>query len=490
MKKIIIIGAGIAGMSVGIYARKNGYDVTIYEMHSLPGGMCTAWKRKGFTFEGCLHFMGVGGTSPFQDVYRIWKELGVLPGTKMIYHEVINTHKDTSGRTLNFYTDIHRLEKELRSLSSADKKEIKTLCKAAQRCSWFIRSSRKNPLLFLLKAVNILRGIMILKKYGEFNVGEYAVRFQDPLIRDALTNFFVYPDIPCVQIFFFLAMFHLKSIGYPEGSSLSFAKKIEGIFCELNGKIEYKKKVKRINVTDGRVTGIELDDGTVKTADIIISACDGHSTLFDMLGDRFTTPAIRERYATQPLYQSFIQVSLGVNRDMTGISHAVKVEVETPFEIAGELQKFLWYQHYAFDPTLSPKGKTAITILYPSQLNWWEKIGYRNEKYNEEKKKILDSTISQLEQVLPGISGQIEISDVATPLTTVRYTNNWKASLGFMLTKKIIKELMMNPQYTLPGIDNFYMIGQWVKGMSLIMAAESGKDVVKKICETDHIKFK
>ena len=53
MRKIIIIGAGIAGLSAGIYARKNGYDATIYEMHYLPGGMCTAWKRKGFTADSC-----------------------------------------------------------------------------------------------------------------------------------------------------------------------------------------------------------------------------------------------------------------------------------------------------------------------------------------------------------------------------------------------------------------------------------------------------
>ena len=48
MKKIIIIGAGIAGLSAGIYALKNGFDVTIYESHFLPGGMCTAWQRRGW----------------------------------------------------------------------------------------------------------------------------------------------------------------------------------------------------------------------------------------------------------------------------------------------------------------------------------------------------------------------------------------------------------------------------------------------------------
>jgi uncharacterized protein with NAD-binding domain and iron-sulfur cluster len=43
-KKIIIIGAGMAGLSAGCYARMNGYEAEIYESHSLPGGLCAAWS--------------------------------------------------------------------------------------------------------------------------------------------------------------------------------------------------------------------------------------------------------------------------------------------------------------------------------------------------------------------------------------------------------------------------------------------------------------
>ena len=46
-KKVIVIGAGIAGLSAGCYARMNGYDAEIYEAHTQPGGLCTSWKRQG-----------------------------------------------------------------------------------------------------------------------------------------------------------------------------------------------------------------------------------------------------------------------------------------------------------------------------------------------------------------------------------------------------------------------------------------------------------
>ena len=150
----------------------------------------------------------------------------------------------------------------------------------------------------------------------------------------------------------------------------------------------------------------------------------------------------------------------------------------------------MWYQHYAFDPTIAPQGKTSVTVLYPFDLAWWEKLGYASEEYEAEKKKILHTTIDQLEQVLPGISSQIEVSDVATPFTMIRYTNNWKAALSFLMTKETAESMYAKTEYTLPGLDNFYMTGQWVKGLGLPTAATSGKEVIQEICRADGRKFR
>jgi phytoene dehydrogenase-like protein len=54
---IVIIGAGIAGLAAGCYAQMNGYRSQIFEMHDQPGGLCTAWQRQGFVFDGCIHYI-------------------------------------------------------------------------------------------------------------------------------------------------------------------------------------------------------------------------------------------------------------------------------------------------------------------------------------------------------------------------------------------------------------------------------------------------
>ena len=79
---------------------------------------------------------------------------------------------------------------------------------------------------------------------------------------------------------------------------------------------------------------------------------------------------------------------------------------------------------------------------------------------------------------------------MATPFTTLRYTHNWQAALGFILTKTLAAEMTTKTQYTLSGLDQFYMIGQWVKGFGVPMAASSGKEVIQQVCAADGIKFR
>jgi len=71
-----VIGGGIAGLASGIYARTSGHDTTVFEMHTRPGGVCTAWERGGYLFDGCLHWL-VGGKpgTPFR---RLWDEAGAV----------------------------------------------------------------------------------------------------------------------------------------------------------------------------------------------------------------------------------------------------------------------------------------------------------------------------------------------------------------------------------------------------------------------------
>jgi hypothetical protein len=78
--KVIIIGSGIAGLSCGCYLQMNGIQTEILEASLLPGGLCTAWHRGPYVFDGCLRWLM--GAQPPSAFHQVWAELGAIAGRK------------------------------------------------------------------------------------------------------------------------------------------------------------------------------------------------------------------------------------------------------------------------------------------------------------------------------------------------------------------------------------------------------------------------
>jgi phytoene dehydrogenase-like protein len=167
-KRIIIIGGGIAGLSAGIYAKLNEFDSEIIEMHSITGGQCTAWDRKGYRFDYCLHWLVGTRKGPFND---IWKETNVLnEDVVIIDHEIHTKVIDSAGREFIIYTDLNRWEKYLSDLAPEDSNKIKKMC-SDMRKSAFLQPFSDPP--GLRKPGNTFKSIfamipvfILFMKYG------------------------------------------------------------------------------------------------------------------------------------------------------------------------------------------------------------------------------------------------------------------------------------------------------------------------------------
>ena len=116
-RSILIIGAGIGGLATGC-AQMNGYRARILEMHTRPGGLCTAWGRHGYIIDGCIH--NLGGTSPRSVFHQLWRELGVVPKISFHGYEELVTVERSDGPPLVVYTDLDRLSAHMKELSPVD----------------------------------------------------------------------------------------------------------------------------------------------------------------------------------------------------------------------------------------------------------------------------------------------------------------------------------------------------------------------------------
>jgi len=494
---IIIIGAGFAGLSAGIYAQMNGFRSQIFEMHNLPGGLCTSWKKKGFTIDCCIHWLV--GSSPESNMNDFWKEAGIAQGREFINMDEYMHLEGSDGRVLTFYTDVDRLEKHLLEFSPQDAEPIIEFIKGIRMCLAFDQPSKQTPLAKrMLKKAKMVFGFIIngkkMQRWMKITCEEFANRFKDPLIRKAFKEMWM-PEFSIFFMLFTFAYLHNKNAGYPIGGSMPMSKALERRYRDLGGIINYSKRVEKILTEGNKATGIRLQDGTEQYASRVISAADGYSTIFKMLDGKYSDGKIRQAYEKWPLFPSLIFVGIGVKRtfddvplSVSGFSYTLK----EPVEIGDAVRDSLWVHLYNHDPSMAPGGRTTLTIMLNSDYEFWKKLAEDKKVYISKKEEIAEQLISLLEQRFPGISEQVEMTDVATPLTFERYTGNWKGSFeGWLITPENSNVLMKPMSQTLPGLSNLYMCGQWVEpGGGLPTGVMSGRRLLKAICKEDGKKFR
>jgi len=495
-KTIIIIGAGIAGLAAGCYGQMNGFRTKIYELHELPGGLCTAWDRKDYTFDGCIHYLyGSAAGKPFN---HVWEELGTIQDCQIINHEELIQVIAPDGKKLIAYCDPDRWEEHLLQLSAKDHKASRRLAQGVRNfldfdMSLIVEKPRELMGLgdWMRLGLQMTPFLGTTARYGLLDARDMANQFTDPFIQRAFPHLFAWPKIPMIAALATLAYMHTGNAGFPVGGSLAFARRLEKRYLDLGGEIHYKSQVQKILVKNGKAVGVRLYSDEEIQAEAVISTADGRGTIYELLDGEFTNHKIDSLYAEGNLpVLSQLLVSFGVKRDLTKEPYWATYLLEQPLTIAGRAFSEISVKHYCFDPSLAPPGHSVIEIMLPTSYDYWKSI-YGRKLYDTEQDQVAEQLLEFLESIYPGIHEDVEVVDVATPLSYERYTENWLGSTcGWLLTKKTMTMMITGMRKTLPRLQNFYLAGQWVEpGGGLALAAYSGRNAIRLICQADGIAF-
>jgi phytoene dehydrogenase-like protein len=488
-KSIIIIGAGMGGLAAGIYGQINGYDTQIFEMHTRPGGQCTSWKRKGYTFDVCIHHFF--GCKPGTREYRMWNELGAFP-RQLINIEECTSVASPDGKVFVDYYDLERLKEILIKLSPRDSKIIEQYIRAIKT---FADKNITDALTggSFWKMITVLPWMLLNWKLMKMNMASFAERFSDPFLKKAFAQLiYSNPEAPLFFHFIRHAGGMSGDIQWPAGGAGEFASSIERRYLASGGKVNYNSRVEKILVENDRAVGIRLTDGTEHRADIIISNADGRRTIFEMLDGSYINETV-SGYCAPLSDETFfaVDVFLGVNRDLSGEPSSMVLLLDRPVTIAGHKYESIEVHLYGFDKSMAPAGKGTIKVELTASYAYWKQL-YNNdrEEYKLEKQKVAEKVIGIIEDHFPGIKDQVEVTDVCTLMTWERYmegTQGW-----FNLPNRAL-DLSMNEDLSdkkfksrLPGLSNFYFVGVWATAMgSLAHNAMSGKTIIRRLCKKD-----
>jgi prolycopene isomerase len=446
---LIIIGAGINGLSAGIAYALNtqGRKVLIIEKNAVSGGYVTTFARSGFHFDTCqmssnvsdiLEYLGIDidfheFTQDFIRVFKVdpqtdaVKTFELFSGEGVFEEQFIKLFPDESEKLKKFFDYSLAMFKEIYGLKYAP--GFTDILKMLFTCPKVIRNKDKT-----------------FSKYLEiFNIDnpEIALLFQ------VFSSMCGLPNDRIAALLTVGVMYSLREKAYrPQKSFIELPQKMQKRFKQLGGEIILNSEADKIITDNGKVRGVRLKDGSVFHSKYVVSTIDVKATMEKLVGTN-TLNSLNPRYVKRissiKMTTSSFNVNLGIdNTDiltdsrlscgyalLTSGNDAFRKLYDSFENNESGLSKDCFYIGYSCPP-LSEKKKSTLTIqaIPVSTENWINLREADRQKYIAEKEKVADMLIDITEKYLvPRLRQHIVARDISTPATFARYSGSPSGSI-------------------------------------------------------------
>lgn len=460
---VIIVGAGIGGLTCGALLARRGLRVLVIEQHRKIGGYCTSFQRKGFVFDGGVEAIsGLGEKGPVRCLFR---ELGLVPEELFIRTREEYVIGDRRLKIPECAEDLVELLKwefpdEEQNIPRFFREVEKVYREIYQDVAENGGTPLPPPLLYRV------RGPQALLNYPKNHPHHYQwmqksfqevldAYFQNRELKAFLSVLTAYLGAGAKDLnadaMAIIFGYYFDGGYYPRGGSQWLADTLAGVIGRHGGEIRTGCPVERILLENGAVYGVAAG-GKEYRSRIVVSNANAKNTFFSLVGKEHLPDWFTAYLGTLKESVSAFMVYLGVEMNLEGYSPLLKVikdEGGVGIVISSNL-----------DPSLAPPGKASVHLitLLPAGTDDWPEEG---EEYRQKKKEFAERLVSLAEQAIPGLSRHIAVADAATPRTFARYTSNPKGCIyGFEQSrhapprpyfKTPVKGLYLTGASTFPG---------------------------------------
>lgn len=499
----VIIGTGLGGLSCAAAFVRQGFKPLVLEQHYQPGGYATTFKRPGgFVFDVSLHSTVVGEREGIHNLipgFPEIKDVEFVPH-KTLYRVI---YPDFDIRVLS--KDVPSYIKKMVSLFPEEKQGIEGIFDDMKGVSRDINkyssaggkvdmSRFPSDFPYLFKSFN--------KTWGEL----VDARIKNPKLKAIISSLWGYYGLPPSKLAsFYYAMptiDYLEEGGYyPIGKSQKMSDAMVKFIEEKGGKVRLRTRVEKILVKDHSAYGVRTDDGKEYTGKVVISNANAYDTFHTLMEEDEYLKDYLAKMGQMSVSLSTFQVFLGLKRDLIGEVGIKDTEIfyETGYDIEASYKAALnaELENPGFGLTLydnlykgySPDGKNTLTIIVLQGFDHWKKYEAdywkgSKEEYRTEKERMADILIKKVEEILlPGLSKAIEIKEIGTPLTNVRYTSNYRGAI-YGWDQTLDNSGPRRLPHATP-VKNLYLSGAWTSpgggyGAVLWSGLECFAEIMKK----------
>lgn len=462
---VIIIGAGLSGLSAASLLAKRGLKVVVVEQGSEPGGSCGIFKRHGAVFDqgaAMLYGFGEKGFNAHRFLFNCLEE-----SFEVVKHELLYV-VHYNGKKIRFWSDVEQFIEELSQAFPKEKENILRFYKEMQKMYSHVMSESpnyttpdetnpKDALRNIIKhPISYLKFLSYLNISTEKLLKQY---FESPEILkffDKLTSTYCYATIEEAPAILASVMFidnHEGGSYYPAGSTLFLPGKMEKVIEEYDGEMRYGSLVKEIlfehntcahpfkiygesNISDGgyfydangeKIIGVLLENGEKLYADQIIYS----GTVWNLYEELLPRHVITEKeylWAKNqvPTYPSVVLYALVDSAVIPAGTRPIEMLAANPDAI--DESEITVYIMSIDDHTLCSKYQHTVVAIGPSFRQWKMED---ESLYEAQKQEEMDRMISCLSRYFPDFEAGLLYCELATPKTIERYTlKNGGAAAG------------------------------------------------------------
>lgn len=488
-KKCIIIGSGLAGLSIGVVLSRSGYNVTVLEQSRQMGGCLQCFYRGNAKFETGMHI--VGSLDDGQVLSHYFNFLDIKDKVQI-------SRLDTQAY------DVVRLRGESFSFPNGSQAMI-------EHFSSRFPKEKDNLVHYWQLVDNIAKATPFYTLDGERKNSNLLVDlstqsindvldsiFRDTLLKEVLMgNISLYTaqrDRTPFSTHAFVNNLYNKSTFRIIGGSDNLSKALYNQIANHGGIVSVNSHVSQLLCMDGKVNAAVLANGDVVTGDLFVSTI--HPSLMtDLFIHNELKPAYVKRLRSIPNTKSFFTVYLQFRPNMVPYrnSNHYVYKNASPWNFDNYYDdtwpRGYYYMHCCH--TIAPRYAATGIIFAPmsvSELAQWidTRVGRRGLAYENFKRAKAEKLLTTVERDFPELASGIEHYYTATPLTYRDYTLTPEGSF-YGMAKDLSMGVGGRVSYR-TKIPNFFLAGQSIKAHGILGVLAGTIDVCAAILGEDEIK--